>query len=458
MAVSDNWVCQNCGSTYRKWSGRCESCNSWNSIVAEVVANVTNINKATKKSAKQFTFSSLSSQDTPPARMSSAISEFDRVTGGGLVAGSALLVGGDPGIGKSTILLQIVASLANHGYRCAYISGEEAVSQISLRAERLGLINSPVLLAAATDLGDILTTLETSKPFDVVVIDSIQTLYSRAIEAAPGTVSQVRAAAGELVRFAKQKGVTIILVGHVTKDGQIAGPRVVEHLVDTVLYFEGERGHQCRILRAVKNRFGATDEIGVFEMTAKGLMPVGSASSFFIDKRLEDVSGTVVFAGIEGTRPLLVEIQALIAPSTLGTPRRSVVGWDSGRLAMVIAVLETRCGVTLGMRDIYLNIAGGLKISEPGADLAVAMALVSAAYDLPIASNTVAFGEIGLTGEIRPVSQTDNRLKEAIKLNFVNAYIPQCTIPGIIGLNLNMFAQLRDVVNKLIGQKALRNI
>lgn len=367
-------------------------------------------------------FSPLSGVSESPLRRVSGIGEFDRVTGGGLVAGSALLIGGDPGIGKSTLLLQVTARLASGG-KCAYISGEEAIDQVRLRAKRLGLEKAAVDLASATSVRDILTTIEQTR-YDVVVIDSIQTMYLDTLESAPGTVAQVRASAQELIRAAKKRGTCLLIVGHVTKEGQIAGPRVLEHMVDTVLYFEGDRGHSFRILRAVKNRFGATDEIGVFEMAQMGLEEVSNPSELFLAQRQQNVSGSAVFAGIEGTRPVLVEIQALVAPSPLGTPRRAVIGWDSGRLSMVLAVLEARCGVAIGPNDVYLNVAGGLKISEPAADLAVAAALVSALTGVPVPPDMVVCGEIGLSGEVRAISQLDQRIKEASKLGFAHALVP----------------------------------
>ena len=350
-------------------------------------------------------------------------SEFDRVTGGGLVSGSAILVGGDPGIGKSTILLQVAGAISKED-TCAYISGEEAVDQVRMRADRLGLKKAEVQLAAATNVRDIVATLDVKNPPRLVIIDSIQTMYLDNLDSAPGSVSQVRSSADTLIRLAKRRGFSLILVGHVTKEGNIAGPRVLEHMVDTVLYFEGERSHQFRLLRAIKNRYGPTDEIGVFEMTDAGLMQVENPSALFLAERQEQVSGASVFAGIEGTRPVLVEIQALVAPSSLGTPRRAVIGWDSGRLAMVLAVLEARCGISLAGRDVYLNVAGGLRINEPAADLAVAAALVSATLDQPLLVNTVIFGEIGLSGEVRSVSQPDLRMNEAAKLGFSSAWAP----------------------------------
>ncbi len=417
-----SFICQSCGASYRKWQGQCDSCGEWNAIAEEARADSTPKGLGSAK-GRNIDFVRLDGESKNAPRLTTGIEEFDRVTGGGLVPGSAILVGGDPGIGKSTILLQVAGAVSG-GSECAYISGEEAIDQVRMRASRLGLANAQVRLAAATSVRDIVATLDVASPPRLVIIDSIQTMFLDNLESAPGTVSQVRASADTLIRLAKRRGFSLILVGHVTKEGTIAGPRVLEHMVDTVLYFEGERGHQFRLLRAIKNRFGPTDEIGVFEMTEGGLMQVENPSALFLAERRDDVSGAAVFAGIEGTRPVLVEIQALVAPSALGTPRRAVIGWDSGRLAMVLAVLEARCGISLAGRDVYLNVAGGLRISEPAADLAVAAALVSAALDQPVSPDTVVFGEIGLSGEVRSVSQADLRLKEARKLGFEGAWAP----------------------------------
>ena len=373
---------------------------------------------------RKVELSSLTGQDTEPARLISGISELDRVLGGGLVAGSATLLGGDPGIGKSTLLLQAAASMARKELRTVYVSGEEALAQLRMRAARLGLARAPVELAAETNIADIRKTLESAGDVGLVIIDSIQTMWSPAIEAAPGTVSQVRVSGQELIHYAKANGVAVILVGHVTKDGQIAGPRVLEHMVDTVVYFEGDRGDQFRILRAIKNRFGPAHEIGVFEMREEGLAEVQNPSALFLEARDESVPGAAVFAGIEGTRPVLVEIQALAAPSSLATPRRAIVGWDSARLSMVLAVLEARFGMAFGGRDVFLNVAGGLRINEPAADLAVAAALISSMSGKPLPRQSVVFGEISLSGAVRPVSQSDLRLKEAAKLGFQQAFAP----------------------------------
>jgi len=419
------FVCQHCGASAAKWAGKCEACGQWNCLVEEVARE--SLPKGLSGGrGKPLAFVGLQHQGSAPVRRVSGIREFDLVCGGGLVPGSAILVGGDPGIGKSTLLLQAVAALAaTKGVTCAYISGEESLDQVRLRAQRLAVAGAPVHLAAATSIRDIIASLDHGDPAQIVVIDSIQTMYLDTLDSAPGTVSQVRAAAQELIRLAKLRGFCVILVGHVTKEGLIAGPRVLEHMVDTVLYFEGERGHQFRILRAVKNRFGPTDEIGVFEMTDAGLGEVPNPSALFLAERRNEVSGSAVFAGMEGTRPLLVEIQALVAPSPLGTPRRAVVGWDGNRLAMILAVLEARCGVRIGANDIYLNVAGGLRINEPAADLAVAAALVSALTFDPVPASTVVFGEVGLSGEVRPVGQMPTRLKEAKKLGFTTALMPK---------------------------------
>ncbi len=418
------FVCQSCGSVYPRWSGRCENCGEWNTIVEEAARESAPRGLAGKR-GRHIELQSLAGETPPQLRRASAIGEFDRVVGGGLVKGSALLIGGDPGIGKSTLVLQVAASLgkgASGG--TIYISGEESIEQVRLRARRMGLSQAPVQLASATSLRDIVATLEAGSPPEMVIVDSIQTMYVDNLDSAPGTVAQVRASAAELIRLAKGRGFSLLLVGHVTKEGMIAGPRVLEHMVDTVLYFEGERSHQFRILRAVKNRFGPANEIGVFEMSDSGLSEVPNPSALFLAERHGGVSGAVVFASIEGSRPVLVEIQALLAPSPPGTPRRAVVGWDPARLSMVLAVLEARCGLALGGYDVYLNVAGGLRIGEPAADLAVAAALVSSRLDRPVPAGTIVFGEIGLGGEVRAVGQVEQRLREAEKLGFSDALIP----------------------------------
>jgi DNA repair protein RadA/Sms len=451
------FVCQACGAAAPKWQGRCDACGEWNTLVEEVSEPRGPGPAAKAAGGRKLDFVGLEGRTAPPARILTGIAELDRVLGGGFVPGSAVLVGGDPGIGKSTILLQAAARIAAQR-RTLYVSGEEAVEQVRLRAARLGLQKSPLGLAAATSLRDIAAGLEAEPEAALVIIDSIQTVWLDALDSAPGTVSQVRACAAELIRLAKTRGFALVLVGHVTKEGTLAGPRVLEHMVDATLHFEGDRGHQFRILRAVKNRYGATDEIGVFEMTEQGLVEVPNPSALFLAERRGNVSGSAVFAGIEGTRPVLVEVQCLLSPSAGGQPRRQVVGWDSGRLSMLLAVLEARCGMTLGMNDVYLNIAGGLRVTEPAADLAVAAALVSAATDRPTDPGTVYFGEVGLSGEIRQVAQAEARLREARKLGFEAATLPRRVARGsaplaaVPGLKLKEAGHLAELVAGFAGK------
>ena len=421
---ASSYVCQNCGAASAKWSGRCDACGAWNTIIEEASAiPVPGARGQGLPKGRKGQLVGLKGEIAPPPRLKTGMEELDRVAGGGFVQGSAALVGGDPGIGKSTLLLQALAALARKGEAAVYISGEEAIAQVQLRAERLSLTDAPVMLASLTNVADIIATLSEEPMAKVVVIDSIQTLWTPVIESAPGTVSQLRAGTEALIRFAKQKASAVLLVGHVTKDGQIAGPRVIEHMVDTVLYFEGDRGHQFRILRAVKNRFGPTDEIGVFEMSDRGLREVQNPSRLFISSREAEAPGSAILAGMEGTRPVLTEVQALVSPSPLGTPRRAVVGFDPNRLAMILAVLEARAGLRIGAHDVYLNVAGGLKVREPAADLAAAAALISSLHGAPLPAQAVLFGEIALSGAVRPVGQSVQRLKEAAKLGLTAAVI-----------------------------------
>jgi DNA repair protein RadA/Sms len=449
------YVCQQCGAAQPKWSGQCESCGSWNTLVEERRGDMVPKGLGRKR-GRPLEFVGLDAEGEIAARRLTGIGEFDRVTGGGLVPASAVLVGGDPGIGKSTLMLQVAAALSGSA-ASVYISGEEALEQLRLRAVRLGLHKSAARLAVATSVRDIVASLEGKDRPDVVVVDSIQTLYLDSLDSAPGTVAQVRASVQELVRLAKQRGFILLMVGHVTKEGLLAGPRVVEHMVDAVLYFEGERSHQFRILRAVKNRFGATDEIGVFAMTEAGLAEVLNPSALFLAERERDVAGCCVFAGIEGSRPVLVEIQALVAPSSLATPRRTVVGWEQGRLAMVLAVLEARCGMAFGTRDVYLNLAGGLRLSEPAADLAVAAALVSSETGRPLPAEALVFGEIGLAGEVRAVARQDARLREAVKLGFSRAFVPKRRSGGRVfvpaGMAITEVGHVGDLVSMVRAQR-----
>ena len=452
------FVCQNCGTVHARWAGRCDGCGAWNTIIEDDGnGGIGGGPGGPQRKGRPVALATLSGEIEEAPRIPSGISELDRATGGGFVRGSAVLVGGDPGIGKSTLLMQAAAALARQGQRVIYVSGEEATAQVRLRAQRLGAADTDVLLAAETNVEDILATLAEGKRPDFVIIDSIQTLWSDAAGSAPGTVTQVRTGVHAMIRFAKQTGAAMVLVGHVTKDGQIAGPRVVEHMVDAVLYFEGDRGHHYRILRTVKNRFGPTDEIGVFEMSDKGLREVANPSELFLGERNEKSPGAAVFAGIEGTRPVLVEVQALVAPSSLGTPRRAVVGWDSSRLAMILAVLEAHCGVRLGSHDVYLNIAGGYRITEPAADLAVADALVSSLAGLALPADCVYFGEVSLSGAIRPVAQTGLRLKEAEKLGFGGAVMPtgSADLPVTRGSGWNEVGSLPGLVARIAGSAKL---
>jgi DNA repair protein RadA/Sms len=463
--AQSHYVCQACGASHAKWAGRCEACGEWNTILEETAPAPGGL-AATGRGgrAKPVEFVPLAGGSEPVPRWISGNAEFDRVVGGGLVPGSTVLIGGDPGIGKSTLLLQVTAALAAGAARepltVAYVSGEEAIDQVRLRARRLGLADAPVELASATAVRELAAALDRPDAPRVVVVDSIQTMFVDNLDSAPGAVGQVRASAQALIGLAKRRGFALLLVGHVTKEGLIAGPKVLEHMVDCVLAFEGERGHQFRILRATKNRFGPSDEIGVFEMTDAGLAQVANPSALFLAERRGEVSGAAVFAGMEGTRPLLVEIQALVASSPLGTPRRAVVGWDSARLSMVLAVLEARCGLIFAGQDVYLNVAGGLRIAEPAADLAVAAALISAASDRPITGDTVVFGEIGLSGEVRAVGQSAARLKEAAKLGFRTALVP----PGRRerrggdqgGIERREVPRLLDLIEILGGAQARR--
>ncbi|NJC33576.1 DNA repair protein RadA/Sms [Sphingomonas jejuensis] len=449
-----HYVCQACGGVTSKWQGQCPDCGEWNSLSAEA-STVTAFSARHDLSSggRRIELLSLDAEVVLPPRIATGMAELDRALGGGFVAGSAVLIGGDPGIGKSTLLLQAAARLASSGRPVAYVSGEEAADQVRLRARRLGLGSAPLVLAAATSVRDIISTLATTAPPALLVIDSIQTMHSDLIEGAPGTVSQVRACAQELIRFAKERGTVLVLVGHVTKDGSIAGPRVLEHMVDAVLSFEGERSHQYRILRAIKNRFGGTDEIGVFAMEDGGLKEVANPSALFLTQRGEPMPGAVVFPALEGTRPVLVEIQALTVRLASGaTPRRAVVGWDSGRLAMVLAVLEARCGLSFSTAEVYLAVAGGYRVQDPAADMAVAAALVSALAERPVPGDAVAFGELALSGALRPVSHPTLRLKEAAKLGFGRALVPTGVEAEGAGIDIARYGTLGAVVEHLVGR------
>ncbi|MCV0383399.1 MAG: DNA repair protein RadA [Erythrobacter sp.] len=446
------YVCQACGSVAHRWQGQCADCSEWNTLVEDMPATVFSQKHDLSSGGRAVEFVSLDKPGELPARQSTGLAEFDRALGGGLVPGSAILMGGDPGIGKSTLLLQATARLARDGKSAVYVSGEEATAQVRMRATRLGLADAPVKLAAATGVRDILTTLGAMETPDLLVIDSIQTMHSDTIEGAPGTVSQVRGCAFELIRYAKENGVALVLVGHVTKDGNIAGPRVLEHMVDVVMSFEGERSHQYRILRALKNRFGAVDEIGVFSMASEGLEEVENPSMLFLSGRDQPLAGSAVFPAMEGTRPVLVEIQALIVRLQSGaTPRRAVVGWDSGRLAMLLAVLESRCGLNFSSAEVYLNVAGGYRLADPAADLAVAAALVSALADRPLPDRSVWLGEIALSGEVRPVAHAGLRLREAAKLGFALGCGPVDPKLAPSGIDYRGVGQLANLVDRVMA-------
>ncbi len=452
------FVCQSCGAASPRWSGRCPACGEWNSLAEEASAASPLDAKAKRRPRSAgVALESLNDDIAPTPRLETGMGEFDRVTGGGLAGGSAILLAGDPGIGKSTLLLQLAAKLAGAGRQAVYFSGEEAAQQIRLRARRLDVSDAPVALAAETNTAAILATLEAGAPPDLVIIDSIQTLWTDLLDASPGTVSQVRASAQALISYAKRRGASIILVGHVTKDGQIAGPKVVEHMVDTVLYFEGDNSHIFRLLRSVKNRFGPAGEVGVFEMGSAGLREVTNPSALFLGERDDTSPGTAVFAGIEGTRPLLMEIQALVAPSPFAAPRRAVVGWGANRLWMILVVLDARCGCKLSAHEIYLNVAGGLRITEPAADVAVAAALLSAHSGVALDGNSVYFGEASLSGAIRPVSHAGLRLREAEKLGFSAAAVPAAAANGEVpsAMRITPLKHLSELAERFSGAGAV---
>lgn len=422
--------CSQCGCQSPKWLGKCPDCGAWNSMAEELRSGTTKVSGFHGQGRNQ----ALPIGEVPPqaeTRLNCGIGELDRVLGGGLVPGSLVLIGGDPGIGKSTLLLQAMHHLAVEG-AVLYVSGEESAAQTRLRGERLGVSGRPLLVLAENSLEEIVIQIEKIRP-RAVVVDSIQTVWTHSLESAPGSVSQVRESAGKLMLLAKGSGVPIFIVGHVTKDGAIAGPRVLEHIVDTVLYFEGDRGHPYRILRAVKNRFGSTNEIGVFEMKSGGLAEVANPSELFLSERPLDAPGSVVTTSLEGSRTLLVEVQALVTPSSYGTPRRTTIGADSNRLALLVAVLEKKAGLHLGGQDIFLNVAGGARLTEPAADLAMLLAVASSHLDRPVPTNAVVFGEVGLAGEVRAVTQPEPRISEAAKLGFEQCLLPEGNLRRLSG-------------------------
>ncbi len=444
------FICQSCGNIYSRWIGKCEQCNQWNTIIEENNSKPSGV--LSKSTGKRINFEKLNDVNYKYSRIKTNLNELDRVIGGGFVPGSVTLIGGDPGIGKSTLLLQLVGKLSDQKEKCIYVSGEESLSQIKMRADRLDVNNNDIEFASITNASDIAITINSENKRCVLVIDSIQTMYLPQLDSSPGSVSQVRASAHELILAAKKTNTILILIGHLTKDGAIAGPKVLEHMVDTVLYFEGDNNFQYRILRSFKNRFGANNEIGVFEMLSNGLKEIVNPSAMFLSDRQKNISGTAIFAGLEGTRPVLVEIQALVTHSTLATPRRVIVGWDISRLAMLCAVLEARCKIHLSNMDIFLNIAGGIKLLEPAADLAVAAAIISSVKNIPLSFSSVFFGEIGLSGEIRKVNQPELRIKEASKLGFNKINLPtkqKVIISEDMSYNnLSILSDLVELINK----------
>jgi DNA repair protein RadA/Sms len=432
MKKKTKFVCQECGYESAKWMGKCPSCQTWNSMVEEIerakpVTRGVFVHSSSTATSKPVSITTIATSQEP--RILTDLSEFNRVLGGGIVKGSLVLIGGDPGIGKSTLLLQVSAQLAMKQYKVLYISGEESVKQTKLRADRLRVSANELYVLAETDLEYIAEAIEEINPA-FVVIDSIQTVYRAEITSAPGSVSQVRECTAELMRLAKTKGIAIFIVGHVTKEGAIAGPRILEHMVDTVLYFEGERHHTYRILRAVKNRFGSTNEIGIFEMRESGLLEVENPSEVFLEERSSGVAGSTVVASMEGTRPVLVEIQALISPTSFGNPRRMATGIDHNRVSLLMAVLEKRVGLLLQNQDAYLKVAGGVKLDEPAIDLAIAVSIASSFRDEATNPYDVIIGEVGLTGEVRRVSRIEQRVQEAVKLGFNRIIIPKNNLGG----------------------------
>ena len=443
------FVCQACGYRTGKWLGKCPDCEAWNSLLEEALA---------PEPASRLLVGPAGTLSRPAPLVSLAsveedrrpcgCGEFDRALGGGLVPGSVVLLGGDPGIGKSTLMLQVLDRLCGQAHTGLYVSGEESASQLKLRADRLGIASPGLLVATETCLENIFKLVETTKP-GYLVLDSIQTLYAASLPAAPGSITQVRETAFQLVQLAKRSTIPIFLIGHVTKEGAIAGPKLLEHMVDTVLYFEGDRSHSYRLLRTVKNRFGPSQELGVFEMRDSGLAEVTNPSALFLSERSLEAPGSVVVASLEGSRPLLVEVQALVTPTSLGMPRRQATGLDAGRLSLLVAVLEKRLGLAFGQQDIFVNVAGGVRLSEPAADLAVIAALTSSLLDRPVAGDTIIFGEVGLTGEVRPVSQTAVRLKEGAKLGFQKAMIARSRKSVEVGKTDLSVKAVRDVQEAL---------
>jgi DNA repair protein RadA/Sms len=444
------FFCQQCGASYSKWQGQCNACREWNSIVEEIITKVAPEpwkSDVTQSGSKPLKIDEISAVDE--VRLDTCDTELNRVLGGGLVAGSVILLGGEPGIGKSTLLLQLSLQLP---YKTLYVSGEESQQQIKMRAERITTKNNPCLVLTETNTDQIFGHIKEVKP-DVVIIDSIQTLHNTVIDSAAGSVSQIRECTAELIRFAKSTGTPVILIGHITKDGAIAGPKILEHMVDTVLQFEGDRNHLFRILRSLKNRFGATSEIGIYEMQGSGLRQVDNPSEILLSHRDENLSGAAVATTIEGMRPLLVEIQALVSTAVYGTPQRSATGYNAKRLNMILAVLEKRAGFRLGTKDVFLNITGGITVDDPAIDLAVVAAILSSNEDIPVAKGFCFAGEVGLSGEIRPINKVDQRIQEAEKLGFSTIFISKYSKTGLKNprINIKKVSDIEEVAAALFG-------
>lgn len=447
------FFCKECGYESSKWLGQCPGCKQWDTFVEEPVVSKSSSVSSRKEIKEPVLLSGVKAETE--ARVASGIGELDRVLGGGIVPGSLVLVGGDPGIGKSTLLLQMCREIANQGKKIIYISGEESREQIKMRADRLGAFGGELLLLCETNLDLIEIVVQKHRP-EIIIIDSIQTMYREDITSAPGSVSQVREATGALMRLAKDTGITIFIIGHVTKEGMVAGPRILEHMVDTVLYFEGDNHASYRVLRAVKNRFGSTNEIGVFEMQNSGLKEVKNPSEYMLSGRPVGEPGSVVAASIEGTRPILVEVQALISRTSFNMPRRTAAGTDYNRVNLLMAVLEKRLGMQLGDCDAYVNVAGGMRVTEPALDLAIVAAILSSYRNIPINSNTVIFGEVGLTGEIRAVSMADQRVAEAAKMGFETCILPKAnegSIRTANGIKLTGISNIQELVQYIKGNR-----
>jgi len=442
--ISTVFVCRECLDQFGKWHGQCPSCGEWNSLEEREVEKKRSkkVVKKAASSSKVISFAELPMMEE--SRIVSGIDEFDRVVGGGIVPGSLILLGGEPGVGKSTILLQVSSAFAKKGFRCLYVSGEESSAQIRTRGERLGIQNEGIEFLGETNLEDIISQLELTKP-DIVMIDSIQTVRSDYLESSAGSVSQVRETANGLLDFAKKENTTVFITGHVTKEGAIAGPKSIEHIVDTVLYFEGEKNYRYRVIRATKNRFGATGEIGIFEMRREGLVPVKEASTLFVSSSVYENPGSVVFPSCEGTRPLLVEIQALVGHPGYTNPRRTIVGIDYNRAILVLAILEKRLGLELSGREVFISVAGGVFVNEPASDLAVASAVISSYYDKPIRKDSAIFGEVGLTGEVRGVSLMRERLKESSAYNFGRNIIPKSDKINVDKLSRKIIIEIENL-------------